>query len=109
MFCVSSIHGEKMNKRIIQAFIVLIVVLLGVSIVSESNDKWESKNSITKFEEQVSNNQEIENGSMSGVNVIEEDSSNLISDINAKVASIVVGGLNKIFHIGIKLIERMAG
>ena len=98
-----------MNKRIIQAFIVLIVVLLGVSIVSESNDKWEAKNSISRFEEQVSNNQEVENGSMSGVNIIEEDSSNLISSINAKVAKMVVGGLNKVFRIVIRLIEGMAG
>ena len=98
-----------MNKRILQAFIVLIVVLLGVSIVSETNAKWEAKNSISAFEEEVSNKQEVENGSMEGVNIIEEDSSNLISDINAKVAGIVVGGINKIFRIGIKLIEGVAG
>lgn len=101
--------GEKMNKYIIQAFIVLIVILFGVSLISDANAKLEAKDSITSFEEQVSNKEEVENGSMEGVYVIEEDSSNLISDVNAKVAGLVVGGLNKIFHIGIKLIEKMAG
>lgn len=97
-----------MNKRIIQAFIVLIVILFGVSLISESNDKIDAKKSIDSFEESVSNDKEIENGSMVEVNVIEEDSSNLISDINSKIASIVVGGLNQIFNIGIKLIEGLA-
>lgn len=98
-----------MNKRIIQAFIVLIVILFGVSLISESNDKLDAKNSIESFEQQVGNQQEVENGSMAGVNVIEEDSSNLISDVNAKIAGLVVGGLNKIFKIGIKMIEGLAG
>lgn len=94
-----------MNKRIIQGFIILIIILLGVSLVSESNDKQSAKESISEFDENVSSEQEVENGSMVEVNIIEEDSSNLISDINSKLASIVVGGLNKIFSIGIKLIE----
>lgn len=97
-----------MNKHIIQAFIVLILILFGVSLVSESNDKIEAQKSIEVFEEKVENDVEVENGSMVEVSVIEEDSSNLISDVNAKIASIVVGGLNKIFNIGIKLISSFA-
>ena len=98
-----------MNKRIIQALIVLIVVLFGVSFVSEANEKMQASNSLTSFEEQVSSKEEIENGSMAGVHVIEEDSSNLISDINAKIAVLVVGGLNKLFRLGIKMIEGLGG
>ena len=97
--------GEKMSKRIIQAFIILIVILFGVSLISESNDKVASKESIDSFEENVSNEIEIENGSMGDVNVIEEDSSNLISDINAKIASVIVGGLSSILNFGLKIIE----
>ena len=55
--------GEEMNKYIIQAFIVLIVILFGVSLISEANDKIDAKDSIASFEEQVSNKEEIENGS----------------------------------------------
>ena len=97
-----------MNKRIIQSFVVLIAILFGVSLVSESNGKLNTNNSIKNFEEQVSNKEEVVNGSMNGVNVIEEDSSNIISNVNAKVASIVVGGLNKLFKIGIKIIDALA-
>lgn len=100
--------GEKMGKRIIQAFIILIVILFGVSLISESNDKNESKNSINSFEENVSNEIEIENGSMSDVNVVREDSSNLISNINSKIATVIVNGLNYIFNLGIKMIDGLA-
>ena len=98
-----------MNKRIIQALIVLIVILFGVSFISDLNESLETNSSIKEFEQQVSNQEEIENGNMDGVHVIAEDSSNLISDINAKIAGIVVGGLNKLFSIGIKMIEGLAG
>lgn len=97
-----------MGKRIIQAFIILIVILFGVSLISESNDKNESKNSINSFEENVSNEIEIENGSMSDVNVVREDSSNLISNINSKIATVIVNGLNYIFNLGIKMIDGLA-
>lgn len=97
-----------MNKHIIQAFIILIIILLGVSLVSESNDKASFASSINDFEDKVSNEEEINNGNMVNVNVIEEDSSNLISDVNARVASLVVDGLNLIFKLGIKLIEGVA-
>ena len=94
-----------MNKRIIQAFVVLIVILFGVSLISEVDNKVDTKEEIKEYEENVSNNQEVENGSMVEVNVVKEDSSNLISDINAKVAELIVGGLNKIFSIAIKVVE----
>ena len=97
-----------MNKHIIQAFIILIIILLGVSLVSESNDKANLKATIEDFEDKVDDKEEINNGNMVNVNVIEEDSSNLISDINAKVASLVVEGLNLVFKLGIKLIEGVA-
>lgn len=97
-----------MGKRIIQAFIILIVILFGVSLISESNDKNDAKNSINSFEENVSNEIEIENGSMSDVNVVREDSSNLISNINSKIATVIVNGLNYIFNLGIKMIDGLA-
>ena len=97
--------GEKMSKRIIQAFIILIVILFGVSLISEANGKVDSKAEIESFEESVSNEIEVENGSMIDVNVIEEDSSNLISDVNAKMASFIVGGLSSILNLGLKIIE----
>lgn len=100
--------GEKMNKRIIQVFIVLVVILFCVSLISESNDKIEAQKVIDSFEENVSNENEVENGSIGEVNVPEEDSSNLISDINAKIASIVVGGLNSVLNLGLKLIGGLA-
>ena len=98
-----------MNKYLIQALIILIVVLLGISLVSESNDKLETKKEISAFETSLSEDKEIENGSLSNVRVVEEDSSNIISDINAKIATLVVDGLNAFFNLGIKLIEGIAG
>ena len=95
-----------MGKRIIQAFIILIVILFGVSLISETNDKINAKNAISSFEEDVSNNKEVSNGNIE--NIVFEDSSNMISNLNAKVASIIVGGLNSIFNLGIKMIEGMA-
>jgi cell division protein FtsL len=94
-----------MNKYIIQSFIILIIILLGISLVCESNDKLKTDSEIIDFEEEISDDSEVENGFLSEVNVVREDSSNLISDINAKMASIVVEGLNFVFNLGIKLIE----
>lgn len=74
-------------------------------MISEVDNKVDTKEEIKEFEENVSNNQEVENGSMVEVNIVKEDSSNLISDINAKVAQLIVGGLNKIFSIAIKVVE----
>ena len=65
----------------------------------------DGKNSINKFEESVNSNEEINNGEMVEVNIVEEDSSNLISNINSKVASIIVNGLNFILKFGLKIIE----
>ena len=98
-------HGEKMSKHIIQAFIILIIILLGVSLVSEVNNKNNVNNSINEFEESVGNNEEVENGTMVEVNVVEEDSSNLISIINSRVASIIVKGLNFILKFSLKIIN----
>lgn len=97
-----------MNKHMIQAFIILIIILLGVSLVSESNEKNKVISSIEDFEDKVGNEEEVMNGNMIDVNIIEEDSSNLISDVNSKVATLVVEGLNFVFRLGIKLIERVA-
>ena len=98
-----------MNKRIIQAFIVLIVILFGVSLISDINDRVEINNSINEFEQEVGNEDEIENGSIDNVHVFEEDSSNMISNINAKIATILVDGLNKLLGFGLKLIAKIAG
>ncbi len=97
-----------MNKHIIQAFIILIIILLGVSLISESNDKANLNGTIQNLEDKIENNEEINNGNMVNVNVVEEDSSNLLSDVNAKLATIVVEGLNLVFKFGIKLIESAA-
>ena len=94
-----------MSKRIIQAFIVLIIILFGVSLISEVNEESKVKDSINKFEETVSNEIEVENGNIDNVIVYNEDSSNLISDINAKVATIIVEGLGAILNLGLKIIE----
>lgn len=94
-----------MEKRILQAFIILIIILFGVSFISDANQKVDAKNEIVDFEENVNENEEITNGIIEDVNVVEEDSSNIISTVNAKVASFIVGGLNRLFKLGIKLIE----
>ena len=86
----------------------MIVILFGVSLVSESNKKVEINENIEDFEEKVNGNLEIENGNIDNVNVIEEDSSNLISDINAKVASFIVGGLSSILKFGLKIVSSVA-
>ena len=98
-----------MNKRIIQAFIILIVILFGVSVISESNRQVGSNQSINKFEEMVSNGEEVENGVLEEVEIFKEDSSNLLSTINSKIASFIVVGLNKILRLGIKVIDKLAG
>lgn len=95
-----------MNKHVIQAFIILIVILLGVSLVSESNSKNNVNSTIQNFEESVSQEAEINNGVMAEVNMVNEDSSNLISDVNSKVAGLIVGGLNSILQFGLRLIEK---
>ena len=97
-----------MNKRIIQVFIILVVILFCVSLISESNDRLEAQKIINSFEENVSNESEVENGTMIEVNVVSEDSSNFISNINAKIASFIVGGLNGVLNLGLKLIGGLA-
>lgn len=94
-----------MNKHIIQAFIILIIILLGVSLISESNEKVYINNTIKEFEEDVAQNTELENGNIVEIEVMNEDSSNLISDVNAKIATLIVGGLNKILSFVIKLMD----
>ena len=98
-----------MNKYIIQAFIVLIVILFGVSLISEANDRVKVNDSLSSFEQDIEDNKEVNNGVIDGVYIIEEDSSNLISNINAKMASFLVGGLNKLLGFAIKLLEGVAG
>ena len=98
-----------MNKYLVQGFIVLIVILIGVSVVSDVSNKAQAKEEIIEFEENVSKENEVNNGNMENVHIIEEDSSNLISDINAKIASIIVDGLNKILNLGLKLLDGFAG
>ena len=97
-----------MSKRIIQAFIILIIILFGVSLVSEVNDEKQIKEDIKNFEEAVSGGLEVDNGSIGNIHVIEEDSSNLISDVNAKVATLIVEGLGAILNFGLKIIESVA-
>lgn len=94
-----------MNKHIIQAFIILIVILLGVSLVSEVNNVNSVNNTIQNFEENVNGEEEIENGNLVEVTIVEQDSSNLISNINSKIASVIVKGLNYFLKLGLKLID----
>ena len=98
-----------MNKYIIQAFIVLIVILFGVSLISEANDRVRVSDSLSSFEQDIAGNKEVSNGVIDGIYIVEEDSSNLISNINAKMASFLVDGLNKLLGFAIKLLEGMAG
>ena len=58
-----------------------------------------------EFEDKVSKQEEIDNGNIEDVRVIKEDSSNLISNVNASVATFIVNGLNGILKFGIKLID----
>lgn len=97
-----------MEKRIIEAFLILIIILFGVSLVSEANEKVNAQNEVQQFEESVNDSEEITNGVMEDVHLVEEDSSNVISDVNARVATLIVGCLNKIFKLCIKLVEGMA-
>ena len=98
-----------MNTYIIQAFTVLIVILFCVSLISESNDRSRIQDSISSFEEDINDNKEVSNGVIDGVYIIEEDSSNIISDVNAKIASFLVGTINKLLSFAIKLLEGVSG
>ena len=100
--------GDTMNKHLIEAFIILLVIMIGVSLVSEVNDVNARKQTIEKFDEKISNNEEVENGEMDEVE-IEEDSSNLLSNINAHIATFIVDGLNKILKLGLSFIDGATG
>ena len=97
-----------MNKRLIQGFVSLIVILFCVSLISSANEKEYLEKEVADFEESVSKNEEVDNGVLGEVVVIEEDSSNLISDVNSRVASFIVKGLNSVLNLGLKLIEGIA-
>ena len=94
-----------MNKHIVEGFIIVIIILFGVSIVAEFDNKSNVNNQIDEFEDKVSKQEEIDNGNIEDVRVIKEDSSNLISNVNASIATFIVNGLNDILKFGIKLID----
>ena len=93
-----------MNKYLIEGFIALIIILVGVSLVSEVNDINNRKAVIENFDEKISNNEEVNNGEMEDI-IVEEDPTNLLSNINAKIATFIVDGLNFVLRLGIKLID----
>ena len=56
-----------MNKYLIEGFIALIIILVGVSLVSEVNDINNRKAVIENFDEKISNNEEVNNGEMEDI------------------------------------------
>lgn len=76
-------------------------------MVSEVNNKNVLVDNIKDFEEDVANREEVENGEIAEVNGVVIDSSNLISNVNAKIATIIIKSLNFILKAGIKIIDGM--
>ena len=82
------------NKYILQACLIFFLVVVGVGIVVEIDNQKQMNEEINDFKEDVESGNEINDGNLSDVQVRKEDTSNLISDVNSKVATVVVKALN---------------
>ena len=91
------------NKYILQACLIFFLVVVGVGIVVEIDNQKQMNEEIKDFKEDVESGNEINDGNLNDVQVRKEDTSNLISDVNAKAATVVVkvlnGGLKFIVNI----------
>jgi len=94
-----------MKKYILQICIIFFCIIIGVGIVGEINNKNKISNAVNSFEGSIENSEEIKDGNLSDVRVESEDTSNLISDINAKLASFIVNGLNQGLKVVVNLIS----
>ena len=94
-----------MKKYTLQICIIVFCIIVGVGLVSEINNKTSISEEINSFEEDLNNNEEISDGVIEDVRVEKEDTSNLISSINAKLASFVVDGLNMGLKVVVELIS----
>jgi hypothetical protein len=94
-----------MKKYTLQGCIMFFCIILGVGIVGEINNKNTISDEVNGFEQNIENNEEINDGSMSNVRLEKEDTSNLISNINAKLATFIVDGLNEGLKVVINLIS----
>ena len=94
-----------MNKYILHGCIIVFLVIIGVGLVSEIDNGANIENEVSSFEERIEGEGEIEDGNLSEVKIEKEDTSNLISNINAKLASIVVDILNEGLKIVVNIIS----
>ena len=94
-----------MNKYILHGCIIIFLIIVGVGIVSEINNSSNVDKEVSSFEENIENGDEIQDGYIENVRVEKEDTSNLISNINARVATFVVESLNSALKIAIEAIS----
>lgn len=96
-----------MGRVLLEGSIIVLLVLIGVSIfVPQENNV---SNIITEFEDSVENGNMVNDGQIENVEISIEDSSNLISKINCKIANSIVNGLNNIFELGMKILRDVIG
>ena len=94
-----------MNKYILHGCIIMFLIIVGVGVVSEINNSSNVDKEVSSFEENIENGNEIQDGYIENVRVEKEDTSNLISDINARVAAFVVESLNSALKVVIEAIS----
>ena len=94
-----------MSKYILHVCVIVFFVIIGVGLVSEINNSKSKNEEVSSFEESIENGEEIGDGNLSHVRVENEDTSNLISNINAKLATLVVDLLNQGLKIMVDIIS----
>lgn len=95
------------NKYILQACLIFFLVVIGVGIVVEIDNQKNLNENINDFKEDVESGNEIEDGNIKDVNVHKEDTSNLISTINSKIAFTIVRTLNDGLKFVVKIVNGM--
>ena len=97
-----------MRKYVIEGCLIFFLVVVGVGIVGEINTSGSIEEEISSFEDKLENNELIEDGNVSKIEVKKEDTSNLISNAVTFFANIIVKVLNAGLKLMVKLMNGIA-
>ena len=96
-----------MRKYVIEGCLIFFLVVIGVGIVGEINASGSMEDEVSSFEDKLENNETIDDGNISKIEVKKEDTSNLISNTVTFFANIIVEVLNEGLKLMVKLMSRI--
>lgn len=92
-----------MGRVLLEGGIIILLVLIGISIFIPSEGNVDDV--IVEFENSIESGNIVEDGEIDNVEVSVEDSSNVVSRINSKIANTIVNGLNSILDLGVRALR----